>query len=565
MIKGIIKWFKSIWISNEVEIQSLHPSPRGTNSFTQTYLNDPINSELTINEREPLKTALQMHSLGEMGSGYPLGSIQQQASALKITINNALIFMSQRSGRNISNWAATQSLTLMPRAGNDINAYYDRSSLRFFFFEDNKKTIYACDARPVVTHEFGHAFLDILRPDWWSTQAIEVWSFHEAFGDMTAILNALQYEKLIDHAIKETNGDLTKSNVISRLGEQMGIGLYRITNGKNGIMPNCLRDVTQFFQYTEPEKLPSKGRDNELLSEPHSFARVFTSAFWQLIVKIALQEVDNGKSLRDALKISRDVCANYLLKSVQQVPTCVRLYHAIANQIILIDESLGGKYGKVINDVFGKHKIVSQKILMLENIDFDDFCKKITDDHEIIDEKDYKIVRTTSNQVFKLSEKLGDVKSLEDNPLFDLEIEVPSQNSFYFLNNKLVKILELDQNEIVDSAYVCLKMLHENNLVGNDDKSLFENINGKLVRKQIVCKCGKPNYCDSNAPEYGKPWKPANNSGCTSCYNKDCKPQSCDCDSNSPPTPPKNGCYTSVKAGNRTTYRFGGMASRKVC
>ena len=60
MIKGIIKWFKSIWISNEVEIQSLHPSPRGTNSFTQTYLNDPINSELTINEREPLKTALQM-------------------------------------------------------------------------------------------------------------------------------------------------------------------------------------------------------------------------------------------------------------------------------------------------------------------------------------------------------------------------------------------------------------------------------------------------------------------------------------------------------------------------
>jgi hypothetical protein len=565
MIKGIIKWFKSMWSSTEVEIQNLHVGPRGTNSFTQIYLNDPVHPELMINEREPIKTALQMHSLGEMGSGYPLGSLQQQASALKIVVNNVLIFMSQRSGRNISNWAATQSLALMPRAGSDVNAYYDRGSLRFFFFEDNKKTIYSCDARPVVTHEFGHAFLDILRPDWWSVQAIEVWSFHEAFGDMTAVLHALQYEKLIDHAIEETKGDLTKSNVISRLGEQMGIGLYNITNGKNGIMPNCLRDVTHFFQYVEPEKLPSKGRDNELLSESHSFARVFTSAFWQIIVKIALQEVDNGENLRDALKISRDVFANYLLKAVQQVPTCTRLYNAIANQMILIDESSGGKYGKILNEVFGRHKIISQKILMLQNIEFDDFLKKNTDPYEIIDENDYKIIRTTSNQVFKLSEKLGDVKSLEDNPLFELEIEVPSQNSFYFLKNNLVKTLELDQNEIVDSAYACLKMLHENDLVGNNDNSLFEKINGKLVRKKIICKCGKPNYCDSNAPEYGKPWKPANNSGCTSCYNKDCKPQSCDCVEPAPPTPPKNGCYTSVKSGCRTTYRFGGTASRKVC
>ena len=538
--------------------------PRPTDPNTKTYLNDPTNPDLVINEREPADTLLAMRSLGEMGSGYALGSLQQQALALKIMVNDALVYMASKSPKKITGWAAVKSLVLMPRAGVDLNAYYDRGALRFFYFGDKvaQKNIFACDARPVVTHEFGHAFLDILRPDWWNTQSIEIWAFHEAFGDMTATLNALQYDELIDHAIAETNGDLLKSNILTQLAAEMGIGLYHLTKGENGELPNCLRDMSNVFKYITPETLPAEGRNDKLLSEPHSFSRVFTGAFWELIVKIA---VAHGGNLRDGMKSSRDIVARYLLEAVVNAPTTVRVFDAIAHQMIMIDQNDGGKYQKIMNQVFTNRDIIRPQIMMLEDVDFQTVLNGIKEPHEIQVLGNVQVIRTLSTKTMKLSEKLGPVSALDNNPLLDLEITVPNQMSYEFLNNKLVGIHEVHEDEIVDAAYSCLKMLNEGGLVGDHDTALFHEKFGKLVRKQIICTCGKPNYCDPNAPEYGKPWKPANNSGCVKCRQGNCQPQSCECEQPELPTPPKNGCYTKVKVGGRTVYKFGNNSSRKVC
>ena len=162
MFNGLINWFRQksnfIFPKNDiVEAQAVAPTVKTTKN--KTYLVDPSLPSLIIEKEIPTTTILPVNAIGESGGGYSLGTSQQQAAGLKQIINDALIFMSGKSPKKIVKWAATSRLSLQARAGKDINAYYDRSSLKFFYFPDKKtnKTIYACDSRTVVAHEFGHA------------------------------------------------------------------------------------------------------------------------------------------------------------------------------------------------------------------------------------------------------------------------------------------------------------------------------------------------------------------------------------------------------------------------
>ena len=580
--KGILNWVKGLinipvkmfgHIPGEVKTLAeitLKPKPKPqrdpNNHNNKIYLNDPSTPQFIIEEAEPADTVFPMHAMGEAGGGYPLGSIQQQALAIKQIVNSALIYMKAHTPKQITGWAATGSLTLIPRAGKDINAFYDRGALQFFYFGDPvfRKNIFAADARSVVTHEFGHAFLDILRPDWWDTQCAEIWAFHEAFGDMTALLAALQHDSLIDEAIKQTNGDLTKSNIISRLAAEMGIALYHVVQQQQpetDVNPVCLRDLSVSWDYVPPETLPSDGGDKVLINECHSFSRVFSHAFYEILINIAEFNVsEHSISLKDGIKMARDTMASCLIEAVLAAPTAVRVYDAVARHMICINQ----KYSQIMSSVFEKHHILINNVGILSDVDVKTFVNNITEPHEVRTKGKMKIVRTLGVKTMKLSDKLG-LMALSDNPLLDLEISVPCQSAYYFENDQLINSSEFDEAEMLDAAYSCLDMLHKHNLVGNHKEAIFDIKHGKLVRTQIICTCGKPNYCDPNAPEYGKPWKPANNSGCSKCYSKNCLPQSCSCDSAPPSPAPKTGCFTTVKIGGQTAYKFGNNASRKFC
>lgn len=575
-MKKLVEWIKNLWHTNIrknfVETLSVIPTKErmvmsSGSAKTKMYLNDPTTPNLMIEENIG-KPALNISALGDQGGGFPLGSIQQQASACKGMVSNILSYALSKTPKTIRRWAVTNTLNILPRAGKDINAYYDRGSLKFFYFGDQvmQKNIYACDSRSVVCHEFGHAYLDILRPDLWSTQAAEIWAFHEAFGDMIAILENLQHDELIQFAIQETNGDLLKSNVLTRLAAEMGIGVYHLTNGKDGSLKNCLRDMSIAFNYTEPEKLPSEGPDNQIVNECHSFSRIFSGAFYEIIVKMSQKNMKDGQDQLTAIKNARDTSATYLFAAATSAPSTVRFFDAIARQILILDKTSGGKYQDIISHVFSARGIIKKEnvIKMLDVKEVKDVAKDINDMFELQLHGNEKVIRTVSVKRIKLSDVLG-VTAQSDNPLFNLEIDIPNQMAYYFDDNgQLTDIVQAQDTEIIDAAYTCLDFLHKKNLVGDHDGALFVAKKGKLVRRQIVCKCGKPNYCDPNAPEYGKPWKPANNSGCVACH-RNCLPQSCDCESTTPTTPPKTGCYTSLRTGAVRSYRVGQFLSRKVC
>lgn len=571
MLKGLINLFRKgtqLLFPKRDYLEAQAVSAPKTNS-NKTYLVDPSKPNLVIERAIPPKTFLPMRANGETFGGQPLGSIPQQAAGLRQIVNDVLVYMAERSPKPITRWCAVNQLALIPRAGKDINAFYDRTALRFFYFPDNvqRKTVYACDSRSVVSHEFGHAFLDILRPDLWSAQAAEIWAFHEAFGDVTALFAALQYEELMTLALKETGGDLSKSNCLTQLAAEMGIGLYNLTKGKSGELPNCLRDMSQKFLYVQPETLPTEGRDDQLINECHSFGRVFSGMFYHLFVAVVEQNKKQGMTPLQAMVAARDgLCLN-LLRAVAVAPATPRFYRSVCQEMLVADKKAGSPYQKVMYDTFVAFRIMKAEIKMLGEVSMQALLDNLTDPYEIEEDDGRKIVRVNGTKTVKISDKVK-FGALNHNPLFDAEVELAAQSAYYFDENGM---LEADEEAVaadsINSAMQCLNIIQEKQLADGSEKALFELVDGKLVRKQIRCGCNKPNYCIPGSPEYQKPWKPANNGGCISCgRNKNCQPRSCDCNQTPEPTPPKLGCYSTTKACGVTSYKTTtSYASRRVC
>ncbi|HYQ90176.1 MAG TPA: hypothetical protein VEU09_11180, partial [Candidatus Binatia bacterium] len=73
--------------------------------------------------------------------------------------------------RDFTRWHEDHPLLVKLRAGKDLNAFYDRKSLQFFYDVDRKtrRTVYAAESLDVVAHETGHAVLDCYQPGFWST------------------------------------------------------------------------------------------------------------------------------------------------------------------------------------------------------------------------------------------------------------------------------------------------------------------------------------------------------------------------------------------------------------
>lgn len=538
--------------------------PSFQNKPIKYLLNDPITDDLIIDVPLPEKPFLSFLVQGYNGGGYDINSVQGQAAICYVTIANAMKYMISKSSprKPIQKWAMVKNLVVIPRAGNDLNAYYDRTYLKFFYFM-NKKTkniLYTCQSADIVAHEFGHAFLDILRPDLFSVQSYEAWAFHESFGDMTAILSIMQWEQVIDRAIAQTSGNLMQSNIISRLAEEMGKTIYELTNGKQGHLAFALRDAVNDFYYIQPEKLKDNTDDNVLSRECHNFSRVWTGAWYEVMVRMYQKNMTDGMAPKHALVLARDTITVYLLHASLYADT-VRFFDSVARQMMHYDKvNNEGKYKQIMEEVFTRRNILVNKILLQSEMNYENALKgqKILNVEENVDGK---IIKVGQSQKMKLVDKF-DFHTLADDPLFNVNVSVPSESVYIFdKEDKLVDSTETTANEVLDSVYFCLKYLQKHELVGPEKNKPFEIKDNELIRRRFVCKCPVNNACDPNAPEYEKPWKGENNAGC-GCKGKT---QSCDC--NPPPSPEsvKSGCYTSVNGRGTASYKVGSSASRKVC
>jgi hypothetical protein len=237
--------------------------------------------------------------------------------------------------------------------GKDLNAYYDRRALNFFHDTVAGKTVYSGESPDIVCHEFGHAILDAVRPQLWNVASVETSAFHESFGDMSAILCALQLPSVQMAVLAETGGRLNHNSRVSRLAEQLGWAIRQIQ--PSAVDTDSLRNAVNSFFYRDPDTLPPNGPATTLSTEPHSFSRVFTAGFLEAVAGM-LYTVNQTPNPADVQKVTRDA-GRLLLDAIADAPIVPEYFSQIAAHMVEADDS--GTYQQAIKSAFVRRGILS--------------------------------------------------------------------------------------------------------------------------------------------------------------------------------------------------------------
>ncbi len=258
-------------------------------------------------------------------------------------------------------WCTGDVLPARVDAGTDLNAYYDRHGLSFFHAHVAGDAVYSGESPDVVCHELGHAVLDALAPALWNAATIEAAALHESFGDISAMLSALELESVRTAVIAETAGRLSRSSRISRLAEQMGWAIRQ--SHPDAVDRDCLRNAANSFFYSAPESLPPLAPASALSSEPHSFSRVFTAAWLDALSGMA--EVAGGSSA-NLLRVSRDAGA-LAVRAVQRARIASNYFAQVAAEVLRADAVLfHGTYRDALCRAFiGRGVLSSSSAAML--------------------------------------------------------------------------------------------------------------------------------------------------------------------------------------------------------
>lgn len=255
----------------------------------------------------------------------------------------------------VKQWQPGPVLPVGLDEGVDLNAYYDRSELAFFHGEAGGKTVYSGESPDVLCHEMGHACLDAHRPELWDAPFIEVGAFHESFGDMSAILSALQLPSVRQTALDALEND--RSSDLSRLAEQLGWAIRQIQ--PSSVNSDCLRDACNAFDYVDPQTLPDSAPATALSAEVHSFSRVFTGAFYEILGGM-VKARSSSPTPATIVSVAADL-ATLLLAATTAAPVQPNYYAQVASHMIDADTAqFGGRYRTVLASTFVDRKLLPQ-------------------------------------------------------------------------------------------------------------------------------------------------------------------------------------------------------------
>ena len=259
-----------------------------------------------------------------------------------------------------TNWHSTvgTELTLRLDEGEDINAFYDRTGLSFFHATVANRTVFSGESPDVLCHEMGHAILDSIRPQLWNVANFEVPAFHESFGDMSAILTALQVPSLRAEVLADTSGTLYRNSRLSRLAEQLGWAIRQ--DHPTDVEPDSLRNAVNSLAYQDPTRLPRFAPASSLSREPHSLSRVFTAGFFEGMG--GMLKVIAGARMpteADLLQASQDI-ATILITAIVQTPVVTAYFSQVAAHMVAVAAAQpGNRYGDALKSAFVRHGILS--------------------------------------------------------------------------------------------------------------------------------------------------------------------------------------------------------------
>lgn len=337
--------------------------PKRAKPIVRFYPNDPDASvglvDATPHSRELGDPPYVIEGRRYAPAPYAPGTLEFQYWQGEVALSRTIRVWEDLFDRDFAAWQGGRPLRVMLRAGKDLNAFYDRKSLQFFYDVDKEtgRTVYAAESLDIVAHEVGHAILDVYQPGYWSSIDLETASFHEAFADCSALLTTLTDAAVRRAFLEETRDSLRRSNLVSRLAEALGRAIYNNYGPGSLSDPTRLRDANNSLRYAPPEELPSGVPDDELSGEPHSFSRVFTGAFYDVLAWLLAREMKKDPT-ETGLERARRRAGRLLGRAVETLPPGDARYHTIALRMREIDQTEEGGVASIgIEEGFARHGI----------------------------------------------------------------------------------------------------------------------------------------------------------------------------------------------------------------
>jgi Common central domain of tyrosinase/Polyphenol oxidase middle domain len=238
-----------------------------------------------------------------------------------------------------------------------FNAFYDRAELAFFHDTIRGVTCWSGESPDVVCHELGHAILDLLRPQLWDAAGVEPAAFHECFGDLTALVGALQLPSLREAVLDETSVKVWRSSRMSRVAEQLGWAIRQGSPGR--AEPEALRDASNSWFYRDPAMLPPEAPASVLSTEPHFFARIFTGAVLKAVAGMYDVETGGARDPDALLQVSTNL-TRLLVEAVLQAPVVPSYFSQVAAHMLAADSrQFGGRYREALRFGFVRHGVLA--------------------------------------------------------------------------------------------------------------------------------------------------------------------------------------------------------------
>ena len=254
-------------------------------------------------------------------------------------------------------WSTSNPMrVILVDAGAELNARYRRSDgLHFYQRRVSNVDVRSGESPDVVLHELGHAVLDALRPQLFNVADAETGAFHESFGDMSAILCALQLPAVCQSVVSETGGRLNVNSRLSRLAEQLGWGIRQLS--PTAVDRDSLRNAANRFFYRRPDLLPPSAPSNLLSSEVHSFSRVFTGAFLDILARMF--NATGAPNPANLPAVSRDL-GQLVADAVRAAPVTTGYFSQIAAAMVQADRArFGGRNRAALTGAFLERGILS--------------------------------------------------------------------------------------------------------------------------------------------------------------------------------------------------------------
>ncbi len=200
-----------------------------------------------------------------------------QVSAFATVMRTLMLFEGPDGvGRRIP-WACGPRLTVVPRAGLQANAFYDRetASLRFFSFPSKDGyLVHAVLSADVVSHETAHAVLDGIVPDLYEAITPQSLAIHEAVADVAAIALTLLNEQVVFSLFAISGGQVDGPEVMSRVADEFG------ANGRHVPGASYLRSASNSRTLDPADRsVDAAGELNAVDGvDPHALSEVLSGA-----------------------------------------------------------------------------------------------------------------------------------------------------------------------------------------------------------------------------------------------------------------------------------------------